>query len=278
MTYRTILVHADQSRHAEARIRQAARLARAFDAHLLGAAISGVSPYLLPGSIEMGGQMIADRIDEMRGAALAALDRFDVLAASEGAPSVERRYVDDDLYGGLALQARYADLLVIGQTDPDEVLPGASPELAGYLLMSTGRPVLMLPYAGHVERIGSRAVVAWDGSLEATRAVTCALPLLKKANGVSVLVFDPAASPISHGEEPGADIGLYLARHGVKVEVSAQPGPIDAGNALLSRVADLGADLLVMGGYGHSRFREMFLGGVTRTVLHSMTLPVLLAH
>jgi nucleotide-binding universal stress UspA family protein len=114
--------------------------------------------------------------------------------------------------------------------------------------------------------------------MEATRAVTAALPLLKQAARVTVVVFNPQSRYGVHGQQPGADLALYLSRHGVRVEVSAQPTALDAGNALLSLAADTGADLLVMGGYGHARLREMLLGGVTATILRDMTLPVLMAH
>ena len=123
-------------------------------------------------------------------------------------------------------------------------------------------------------------VIAWDGSLEASRAVSGAIPLLRQADLVQVAVFDPEIGPAAHGEEPGADIALYLARHGVKVDVERQRtgNEIDIGNAILSHVADFGADLLVMGGYGHARVREILMGGVSRTILRSMTIPVLMSH
>ena len=278
MTYRTILVHADLSRHAPQRIRFAATLARAFAAHLVGGAMTGVSRFLMPASMAMGGPMIAEQVELMRDSAEQALAQFDALADQTGAPSFERRLVQDDFDGGMALQARYADLVVLSQTDPDHPVPGDWNDLPEYVLLNAVRPVLLLPYAGHWEHTGSHALVAWDGSNEATRAVTAALPLLKVAGRVTVVVFNPQSRWGTHGEQPGADLALYLSRHGVKVEVSAQPTELDAGNALLSLAADTGADLLVMGAYGHARLREMLLGGVTATILREMTLPVLMAH
>ena len=120
-------------------------------------------------------------------------------------------------------------------------------------------------------------LVAWNASREATRALTDSIPLLREAETVHVIAFDPAAAP--HGEVPGADIGLYLARHGIKVTVSQQTAPdVDVGNQLLSRAADLNADLIVMGAWGHSRLHELVMGGVTQTILRSMTVPVLMSH
>ncbi len=120
--------------------------------------------------------------------------------------------------------------------------------------------------------------MAWDGRAEAARAVVAALPLLKTAARVTVVLFDPQRGPDGHGEEPGADIALFLARHGVPVEVRCEPYSIDKGKALLALAEAIDADLLVMGCYGSSPLREMLLGGTTRTVLANMALPVLMAH
>ena len=278
MTYRTILVHADLSRNAAQRIRFAATLARTFDAHLVGGAMTGVSRFLMPGSITMGGPMIADQVELMRDSAERALIQFDALADQAGITSFERRLVHDDFDGGMALQARYADLVVVSQTDPEESLPGGWDDLPEYVLLNTVRPVLVLPCTGRWEHTGNNALVAWDGSMEATRAVTAALPLLQTAARVTVVVFNAQSRCGAHGAEPGADLALFLSRHGVAVEVCASSTRRDAGSALLSMAAETGADLLVMGGYGHTRFREMLLGGVTETILRQMTLPVLLSH
>ena len=137
---------------------------------------------------------------------------------------------------------------------------------------------MIVPHAGHFERPGKHVLIAWDGSMEATRAVSNALPALRRAKQVTVALFNVPRYGIVHGQEPGADIAQYLARHGVKVNVCNDVTAIDIGNALLSLAADKGADLLVMGGYGHSRFREVLLGGVTQTILKTMTLPVMLSH
>jgi nucleotide-binding universal stress UspA family protein len=146
-------------------------------------------------------------------------------------------------------------------------------------MLNCARPVLIVPYAGRFPHVGSNVLIAWDGSMEATRAVTNAIPLLKRAKNVSVVLFNPSSAPPDvHGEQPGADIALYLARHDIKIEVMQQHTEFDVGNALLSLAADMRADLLVMGGYGHTRFREVLLGGVTMTMLNTMTIPVLMSH
>ena len=176
------------------------------------------------------------------------------------------------------MHARYVDLILLGQTDPDQPLP-VGRRLPEEVVISSGRPVLVIPYTGALDSLGERVVVAWDASREAARAVSDALPLLERAQSVLVVTIDPETTPLGHGDVPGADIALHLARHNVGVEVQRVPaGEVGAANALLSLVADYGADLLVMGAYAHPRLRQLVLGGVTRTVLQSMTVPVLMAH
>jgi len=127
--------------------------------------------------------------------------------------------------------------------------------------------------------IGKCVLVAWDASREAARAVADAMPLLAAADAVIVLAVDPQPGPDGHGEIPGADIALHLARHGVKAQIERTVSAgVPIGELLLSRAADLGADMLVMGAYGHSRVRELLLGGATRSILASMTIPVLMSH
>jgi len=183
-----------------------------------------------------------------------------------------------DALAVVTLHARYADLVIIAQDDGTGA-SGVSDQFAERLLLSAGRPVLVVPYAREKRPIGDNVLVAWNASREATRALTDALPLLQGAKQVHVAAFNPGAPNGQHGEVPGADIGLYLSRHGVKVTVSQyRADDIDVGNQLLSRVADLDADLIVMGAYGRSRVSELILGGVTRTILESMTVPVLMSH
>jgi nucleotide-binding universal stress UspA family protein len=139
--------------------------------------------------------------------------------------------------------------------------------------------VLVMPHSGQLPSVGRNVLVAWNASNEATRAITDALPLLKRAKTVTVLVVNPSHGFAEHGQVPGADIALYLARHGVNAEVSCDENvEADIGEWLLSRAADLGSDLIVMGAYGHRRLREWALGGATRTLAGEMTVPVLMSH
>lgn len=280
MTYKTILVHADLSPHAATRYALACQLALAHDAHLVGAAFTGLTQETYRNAaFAYGGVLSPTDVELVTSNSKQALDAF-VAKADAAGTAYERRISDDDSETGMVLQARYADLLVLSQSDPELTGPNILYKLPEHLALHGGRPVLLVPYAGRYEHIDQHALVAWDGSRAATRAVTDALPLLRRSQRVTLAVFNAQTQYGTHGENPGADIALYLARHGVKVEVTQQhtPAGLDIGNALLSLAADIGADLLVMGAYGHQRWREIVLGGVTRRVLQSMTLPVLMAH
>jgi nucleotide-binding universal stress UspA family protein len=139
--------------------------------------------------------------------------------------------------------------------------------------------VLLVPYAGRFPAVGRKVLIAWNAGREAARAVVDALPLLARASTVHVVSFNPEKGGADHGAVPGADIAQFLVRHGIKVVVHRQNnGGVDVGNQILSRAADLEIDLIVMGAYGHARMREMVLGGVTRTLLETMTVPVLMSH
>jgi nucleotide-binding universal stress UspA family protein len=279
MSYKTILVHVDESIHMAQRIKIAANIARKEGAHLIGAAMTGISRVLYEtGTLDQNDPSLASHLQLLRERGNRALAEFESISNQMGVLSFEKRLIDDEAGGGVCLQASYCDLVVIGQIDPDESSPTVMSDFPEYVLLNCGRPVLMVPYAGRFETVGENALIAWDASMAASRAVSNAIPLLKQAKIVHVAVFNAAAQPDKHGQLPGADIALYLARHNIKVNVAQQTTSIDVGNALLSLATDLSSDLIVMGGYVHSRFRELLLGGVTRTVMDTMTVPVLMSH
>lgn len=281
MSYKTIVVHVNESAHAIDRIRIAAGIAMQEGAHLVGAAVTAIpAEFSLSGVMGDSTAGLDIYLDFMRQRAEDALSTFVAAAERFGVASIERRITTDEAAIGISVQARYSDLVVIGQSDPGESLPGMRSDFPEYVVMNSGRPVLIIPYAGRFEQIGNRVLIAWDASLEATRAVAGAIPLLRRAETAQIAVFNPKPGTRTHGENPGTDIAHYLARHGVNVEVAHEKTAVemDVGNALLSYAADYGADLIVMGGYGHSRFREILLGGVTDTVLKSMTVPILMTH
>jgi nucleotide-binding universal stress UspA family protein len=281
MDYASITVHINASRHTPNRVKFASELAKACDAHLIGLVTSGVAEaFNASGLTGEGTALIGTYLDFCKRRAETNLAAFEETAAGIGVRSFEKRLSDEETGYALCMQARYSDLLVIGQADPEEEDLPERADIPEYVLMHSGRPVLLLPYTGEFRAVGKHALFAWNGSLESSRAIFGAIPLLKRCAKTEIVIFNPEAGSREHGEEPGVDMAAYLARHGLNVQVSrkATGHQTDIGNALLSYATDVGADLLVMGGYGHSRIRELVLGGVTRTIFRSMTLPVLMSH
>jgi len=279
MTYKTILVHLDQSAHTANRIKYAAALAALSSGHVVGAAMTGLSRYVFAdGLTSSNDPTLMHHVEFLRKYATESTHSFEKLANQEGANSIESRLIDDDAVDGMVLQARYSDLLVIGQTDPHSTVPGVFPNFPEQVVLNSARPVLIIPYANTFTKLFSHPLIAWDGSTAATRAITAALPILTQAKKVDLVVFNANDEKFVHGNEPGADVSLFLSRHGVKIQVVSHNVKTDIGQALLSVAADFGNDVIVMGGYGHSRLRETLLGGVTKTIFAAMTVPVLIAH
>ncbi len=275
--YKTILVHYDSTARAAKRLTLASRIADDFEAHLV-AAYSIVSPLYSEPFVADGGAFVAQellRFQERKDAS--AKMSFEQTVARLGS-KVEWRTSVGDPAAVINEQARYADLIVVGQYDRNDV-NDVTPDFIGRVLMGSGRPVLVVPFAGEFSAMPARPMIAWNASREAAHAVTEALPLLQRAKEVQIAVFNARAGRGGHGDVPGADLATFLARHGVKSTVSASGvSDVDTGNQILSRAADFQSDLIVMGGYGHSRAYEFVVGGSTRTLLESMTVPVLLSH
>jgi nucleotide-binding universal stress UspA family protein len=278
MDYKTILVHQDAARRRSERLELALALADRCDAHLVG--LFALSASWLPSYVRADTTAMLEAAQDLRRAEAAgeAATLFKSAAARYGSVKSEWRVSKADALRAVQLNARYSDLVVVGQRDSDDDgASGVAPEFIDELVLSCGRPVLLVPYAGRFPDAGKRVLVAWNASAEAARAVADALPLLARAERVEVIVFE-GGPPGDHGEEPGADAALYLARHGVKATVSRYGIPrVDVGSQILTRAADMSVDLIVMGAYGHSRLRELVLGGATRTILESMTVPVLMS-
>ena len=279
MSYKTILVQADWADVPPSCTAVAAHIALAEDAHLVGVAMSGVEQIIYqcnaaaPGVVELPADLTAltARADE----ALAAFVRN---AERHGVNSYETRRIDGVPDLELIMHARYADLLVLRQAS-DRAHAHVAPDSAlQYVILHCGKPVLVVPCEGEFEHPGRRPMLAWDGSLEASRAIQAALPLLQRAELVTLAVFNGDEEYGAHGALAGADMATYLARHGVNVELVRHETQGPLGQALLSLAGEVAADMLVMGCYSHSRLREIMLGGATREVLRSMTLPVLMAH
>jgi len=279
MSYKSIVVHLDSSAHAHSRLELALRLARRFGAHLTGLyAVYTPEPhsfYVMAGSADYFREH-----REQRDERLAALERL--FHAETARAKVQAAWVRADDRANLAVPraARLADLVIAGQSDPNDPETFIDDQFPENLVLSAGRPVLFVPYTGEFPSIGERVFVAWDGSREAARAAQDAIPFLEHAKRTTVAAVIDGNSEAATTRIPAADAALMLARHARDVNVL----DIDAGagsaigDTLLSRAYETGSDLLVMGAYGHPRWRELVMGGATRTVLASMTLPVLMSH
>ena len=252
-------------------------IAEAFGAHISGIAFA-YEPVVAP--TVMGG-VPSDWIDAQRAesakAANAAITRFEAASQRAGL-SAEHRMLPATVGGAADLFGRIArcfDLSVVGQTEPDR--PAPEELIIESALFESGRPVIVVPYIQKQGLKLDRVLVCWDGSRTATRAIADSLPFLARAKAIDVVIV--ASGRAKNDEIPGADIGQHLARHGLKIEVKRiVAADTDVPNTILSYAADSSADFLVMGGYGHSRLREFVLGGATRGILASMTVPALMAH
>lgn len=282
MDYRDLLVHVDgleASPASRRRVAFAIAMAAEFDCHLTGlvTAIQPTIPPMIMG--EVPGTLLESQRRASLEAAVTARDAFS--AASQKAGVAYEAHLVETSEGTtpstLAAYARVADLTILGQAEEDDPL-AIRELLVESALFDSGRPVLVVPHSGHDSPRFGRAIVAWDGRREAARAVHDALPLLKRMDEIEVVVADDHA-PAASAANPGADLALHLARHGLHVTAKII-GSRDVGvaDAILSHGADYGADILVMGGYGHSRLRQFIMGGATRGILTSMTVPTLLSH
>ena len=282
--YKTIVLDVDGSPEQDSRLRAAAWLAGEHGAHLVGSAATGTTwlDYaLLTSSI---GAPIPDPESDFQGlrdAAEARLDVFRREAIRLGVESFEARLIEDDVRYALLLESRYADLVVLSQdsagpTEP--ALPLRTRHLPEYVALRGARPVLVVPPDYHNAAIADTAVVGWDGSMQAIRAIAAALPLLQCAGNVKLALINPDELSELHGEQPGADMALYLARQGVHVDVVLERTLSSAGDALMALARDCGAGLMVAGAYGHNRYREWVLGGTTRELLEQARVPLLIAH
>ena len=252
-------------------------IAEAFDAHVGGVAFAyePIIPPTIMGGIPAS-LIEAQRADNEK-LATDAIAKFDTAAKRAGV-SYESRIVSASLAGAadrFGAMARRFDLSVVAQTEPDKVAPEEL--IVEGALFGSGRPVVVVPYIQKGGLKLDRIMVAWDASRNAARAIADAMPFLRKAKAIDVVIV--ASERPKSDEIPGADIGQHLARHGLKVDVKRIVATdTDVASTLLSHAADSFADFIVMGGYGHSRLREFILGGATRGILSSMTIPVLMSH
>jgi len=275
MVFKTIVVHVDADSNRDERFNLAEQLVRRHDGHLIGLHPSE-PPYLPPSLGELAGPVEADMVESQR---KAAHDRaedlrqgFERRFGSSGL-SIEWRSEEGEPSVVLSRHGRYADLLLLPQGEEGAVFPDAS--LVERVILDGSCPALVCPRSGRFDSFGRTVLVAWKDSRESARAVRAALPLLEDAEKVVLLQVDPP----NGSDAQAIDKATHLARHGIRADVHhTVSAGVPIGEVLLSSIADHDADSLVMGAYGHTRLREWVLGGATRSVLESMTVPTLLTN
>jgi len=276
MSFRSILVHVDVTDRGKRNLAAAVSLADSYDTHVTGLYVkpptslpSYASMHVPPEVFEMiekDQEKLVDSAEKTFTEAMAAAGRED---------RSDWYYAAGPVAEKIAQVGRCSDLIVIGQED-EKVDIAAYGEVPDDVVIAAGRPVLIVPYTGITSTLGDRILVAWDHSRESARAVADALPFLKRASAVTVVSVDPDHD---EGDVPGADLARYLSEHNIKAMVNRFTDKnLAVDDVLLNQAADGGADMLVMGAYGHSRLREMVLGGVTRHIMDHMTVPVLMSH
>jgi nucleotide-binding universal stress UspA family protein len=226
---------------------------------------------------EIPGDVFASAFAKSKAEAQAACTRFERDARLAGVNSGSHLIaaVADRVDDQFSRLVRHFDLTIAQQPNPDTL--GDEEVLIETALFRSGRPVLIVPYTHRAAYNCERVIVAWDGSAPAARAIASALPILISAPNVEVVTVTETKKQ-ADVDLPGFNITRHLARHGINAELRRLPSAGDVANTLLSHLADASADLLVMGGYGHSRLREFVLGGATKGILSAMTAPVLMAH
>lgn len=279
MAIKDILVHLSGNKASKTVIEAAVVMAQKHDARLIGL-FAGV-PYDMPSYVvaQLPPEVIQAHQKHVRESAEVTAEQFEHACKNNGITHETHdgdwRYPVADV---ICNHARYADLVMTAQPDEDGE-GGRVREVADMILLRAGAPVLYVPMTPALMTMGERVLIGWDGGVHAARAVRDALPVLSKARMVKVLAIDPKPGIGGLGDLPGADLSHYLSTHGVKVEADHRAsGDLDVGEVLLNSAADMGADMIVTGGYGHARIGELILGGVTDTLMREMTVPVLMSH
>lgn len=283
MPFKDLLVHVDGSEPGRRRVDFAMTMARLHDARLTGLYTLDLIP-----TIETLARGYGDQLEFVESYAVLrkqAIERAGHVEAEfreglrrEGIAG-EWRFLESLPAETVALHARYADLAIVGQIDQEKPPPVNAARIPEEVLFASGRPVLVIPYAGRFNGACENVLLAWTATREAARAFNDALPLLAQAKKVTVLTINPERVADVEPGIPAADIAHHLAQHGIVTEAATTVADeISTGDALLNYASDHGDDLIVMGAYGHSRAREFILGGVTRQMLRQMTVPVLMSH
>lgn len=276
--YTSIFVHQDTSARAAVRLDIAARLAAAQQCRLVGlCTLFSPDPDWFY-RMDNAAKCLQEDLERRRHARDEVRERFEQTTADQPVQA-DWRAVEGDPVATSLREIHEAGLVVAGQFDEGDPESFVAPQFLESLVLESGRPVLVIPYMGQFLTIGSRTLLAWDGGREASRALHDALPLLAGSQ-VHLLHANATMHSLRADAAPAATAARLLADVGAEITIENEPAANDhaIGELILSRASDIGADLIVMGAYGHGRFRELLLGGVTRTILSSMTVPVLMTH
>ncbi|MFD4836675.1 universal stress protein [Achromobacter sp. NPDC058515] len=277
--YRRISVHLDHGFDCKRRTELALALAKRHKAELVGIYASSAPPQYYYGESVLMSRTLSVMKDlqaQSRGAvqnafleAAAAADVPAIVRASESSPSAT-----------VALHGRASDLIIVSQQNREDVEAAHENEFVEQALLSAGRPVMVLPSSGQFPVVGDRVMLCWDGSREAARALADAAPLLRAASHLVVLTMDEGAATRNAEAIPFEDLVTYFVAHGMPApdHVRRDIKGVGVGSTILNAAADHSADLIVMGAYGHSKFREWAMGGATASILKSMTVPIMFSH
>ena len=278
MSFKTIAVHLDDGPRCAIRVGLAASLATRFEGELVGIVPTGVPDVMLSMDTALpdGLEVVALSLAHLRTRAEATAQAFDAQCKTLSVRA-ESRLVVEEALDATVEHGRCSDLIVVGQTDRHRAPDGLAFDFPQQALLHAGPPVLVVPCAGVFATVGQNVLVAWKGTRESANAVRNALPLLRSAQRVTLVEVSDAPERAA-GDDSLMSAKAWLESHGIEVRAQRELALAGVGSQLLSRAAAIGADLIVCGGYGHSRLREWMLGGVTRHLLEHMTVPVLFSH
>jgi nucleotide-binding universal stress UspA family protein len=283
MTYKTIVLNLNHESRIAELVAAAASVARPAEAHLIGLYV--MPPLFMPSDVimPMGAEFYDQQIAEHKAQAERIKEIFERQTGGEPFVAEWRCYGDagsayQSVADGVVAQSRAAELMIVSQA-LDGNAPPMLTDIPERVAVESGRPVLIIPVSWRPTAFGDKITVAWNNTKESSRAAFDALPFLRRASSIRLLTAGNQTDEDGSNIIPAADIAETLARHGFKIDVSmVEDAGRNAGPALMARIVADGADMLVMGAYGHSRLRQFILGGTTRDILKTMTVPVLMSH
>ncbi len=279
MQYKNILVYLDQGASNTERVNTAVSIAKFHQAELTGVVVHALPTMRMMEKLGLGSG--DESLRKSRESADLVVEDFiqkmTVQGVAYNTRVIEAR--ESRVAQKLARLARNFDICILRQANPDKPNADFVSELSEVVLFNSGRPVFFMPYIGAHAIPCRKGIIAWDGSAAASRAVHDTLPLLEQMEEVVILVVNPDKVERNTDSEPGEDLSRHLKAHGINNRLLyTQSGEISTSTVILNEVSDCGADILIMGGYGTAKLREMMLGGVTRSLFSSMTVPVVMSH